>query len=176
MSSVSTTTAQRRMVATSIPLTQVWKWHPITDQTTCTSTRVGAKTERRANGWQMYTFTDIRRQLGHVNTRIQVVKMDIEHSEWGVIPEMFQSGEMNRIKQLLIEWHFAVPINLEKLRIIQRLSAEVRWKMHLLLYCWPLLLLPLNIFVLLVLSSLMHYYPSLIIHFSFQNDGKILKR
>lgn len=62
-------------------------------------------TETRANGWKLYTFSDIRKLLGHENTRIDVVKMDVENSEWSAVRDMIDSGEMKKINQFLIEFH-----------------------------------------------------------------------
>lgn len=37
---------------------------------------------------------------------IDVVKVDIEGDEWKVLPELFQSGELQRVRQICIEIHF----------------------------------------------------------------------
>ncbi|XP_013081669.2 probable methyltransferase-like protein 24 isoform X2 [Biomphalaria glabrata] len=57
------------------------------------------------NKWLLMTFRDIREKLGHTNTTVDIVKMDIESSEWEALPEMVASGELRRVKQLLLEYH-----------------------------------------------------------------------
>ena len=55
--------------------------------------------------WNMYRFSDIRRVLGYRKT-IDMVKMDIERSEWAVLVDILQNGEaVNHIRQLAIEVH-----------------------------------------------------------------------
>lgn len=69
---------------------------------------IGGKTEVNGKKWQMYTFQDIRKQLGHENKKIAVVKMDVESSEYAALPEMLRSNMFASevgIKQLLVEYH-----------------------------------------------------------------------
>ncbi|RUS81727.1 hypothetical protein EGW08_010534, partial [Elysia chlorotica] len=56
-------------------------------------------------GWPMYTLQDIKEKLGHSDKVIDIVKMDIESSEWTALPQMVTSGQLNNVRQLLIEFH-----------------------------------------------------------------------
>ncbi|XP_059178740.1 probable methyltransferase-like protein 24 [Physella acuta] len=58
-----------------------------------------------SNKWQLYTLGDLRKKLGHQNSTIDVIKMDIESSEWEALPEMASSGELDKVRQLLLEFH-----------------------------------------------------------------------
>lgn len=64
-----------------------------------------SRTKRMKSGWNVYTFSDIRKLLGHENAPIDVVKLDIENYEWGAVDTMLLTGELKRFKQLLIEFH-----------------------------------------------------------------------
>lgn len=37
---------------------------------------------------------------------IDILKLDIEGAEWTVLPDLFSSGTLNNVKQLVIEIHF----------------------------------------------------------------------
>ncbi|XP_059145640.1 probable methyltransferase-like protein 24 isoform X2 [Physella acuta] len=62
-------------------------------------------TNKNSKNWQLYTLGDLRKKLGHQNSTIDVIKMDIESSEWGALPEMASSGELAKVRQLLLEFH-----------------------------------------------------------------------
>ncbi|CAL1545546.1 unnamed protein product [Lymnaea stagnalis] len=62
----------------------------------------------KSGGKKLCFFSDsmIRGQLlGHEKTPIDVIKMDIESSEWASVPQMIEAGELNNVRQLLIEYH-----------------------------------------------------------------------
>ncbi|KAK7474082.1 hypothetical protein BaRGS_00034688 [Batillaria attramentaria] len=47
---------------------------------------------------------------------IDIVKMDIEHSEWLALPEMVRTGELFKVRQLLVEFHLHGGDNQEEVR------------------------------------------------------------
>ena len=49
------------------------------------------------------TIATIRKRLQH--DRIDVLKMDIEGAEYEVVDDLIASGELERVGQLLIEFH-----------------------------------------------------------------------
>ncbi|CAG5127799.1 unnamed protein product [Candidula unifasciata] len=49
------------------------------------------KSTTASNQWKMKTLADIRTMLGHNNVTIDIIKMDIESSEWSSLPEMIKS-------------------------------------------------------------------------------------
>lgn len=82
--------------------------------------------------WQMKTATSIYRMLSplHGETIIDVFKMDIEFSEWRVIPQMIRSGFLSRtVKQMAVEIHFSADDSLETFRqrvgILQKLESSL---------------------------------------------------
>jgi FkbM family methyltransferase len=54
---------------------------------------------------RVYRFDTIRERLGH--TGIDILKMDIEGAEYGVIPDVLRSEV--RVRQLLVEFHHRFP-------------------------------------------------------------------
>ena len=79
------------------------------------------KTSTSSKKWKLYTFSDIRALLGHVNTQIDVVKMDIESAEWASLRQMIDSGEILKFKQLLVEYHIWNE-DLSKMKLFQDLE------------------------------------------------------
>lgn len=70
--------------------------------------------------WNMKTASSIYQMLArrHGNTTlIDVLKMDIEFSEWEAIPQMLRSGFLaNKVKQLAVEIHFNADDPIETFR------------------------------------------------------------
>ena len=65
---------------------------------------VGAANYKTSNGWPMYRFSDIRKMLGY--GVIDIVKLDIEDSDWPVLRDIVKSGEASMfIKQIALEMH-----------------------------------------------------------------------
>uniref|UniRef100_A0A0B6ZCW6 Methyltransferase domain-containing protein n=1 Tax=Arion vulgaris TaxID=1028688 RepID=A0A0B6ZCW6_9EUPU len=58
-----------------------------------------------SNKWKMETFANIKKMMGHQNTIIDVLKIDIESSEWAAVPEMASSGQLKNIRQIMMEYH-----------------------------------------------------------------------
>jgi len=82
---------------------------------------IAGQTKVTPQGWKLYTFSDIRKLLGHENTQIDVVKMDIENSEWGAMDAMVRAGEMKRFKQFLVEYHLHA---FDHLKLLQGVDKE----------------------------------------------------
>jgi hypothetical protein len=82
-------------------------------------------------GWNMKTASTIYQMLEHqhgATVLIDVLKMDIEFSEWEAIPQMLQSGFLaDKVKQLAVEIHFNASDPLETFRkrvqILKNLEA-----------------------------------------------------
>ncbi|KAI9553598.1 hypothetical protein GHT06_021519 [Daphnia sinensis] len=82
-------------------------------------------------GWKMRTASSIYHMLTSqhgATTIIDVLKMDIEFSEWDAIPQMLQSGFLtDKVKQLAVEIHFNPDDPLEAFRhrvqILRNLEA-----------------------------------------------------
>ncbi|XP_070196828.1 probable methyltransferase-like protein 24 [Littorina saxatilis] len=65
---------------------------------------VGEKLKSK-NHWRVESFSDIKTLLGHKDKILDVVKIDIEASEWPALAHMAQTGELNKVRQLLMEFH-----------------------------------------------------------------------
>ncbi|XP_046555730.1 probable methyltransferase-like protein 24 [Haliotis rubra] len=57
--------------------------------------------------WDMLTLTSMKKMLNHTGRVIDVLKMDVERSEWPSIPNMVSSGELSKVRQFLVEYHGA---------------------------------------------------------------------
>lgn len=69
---------------------------------------LSSRNQELANGWTMETFDEITKKLKFEQKTLDIVKVDIEESEWQVIPQMAQSGSLHHIRQLIIELHIAI--------------------------------------------------------------------
>jgi hypothetical protein len=97
---------------------------------------LSGKDEIQANTkWKMKTASSIYQMLKHrhgTSTLIDVLKMDIEFSEWDAIPQMLRSGFLaDKVKQLAVEIHFNANDTLETFRryagILQDLETSGRF-------------------------------------------------
>ncbi|XP_041370850.1 methyltransferase-like protein 24 isoform X2 [Gigantopelta aegis] len=66
---------------------------------------IGGKDETNDKKWQLMTLTSIRKMLNHSKSIIDVLKMDVEKSEWASVPSMLEAGELKTVRQLLLEFH-----------------------------------------------------------------------
>ncbi|XP_033735868.1 uncharacterized protein LOC117324225 isoform X2 [Pecten maximus] len=68
---------------------------------------IGTTADR--NRWKMKTLSAIRQELGHTQVMPDVLKMDIEFSEWNALPEILHNTPVNDLpKQLIAEFHYFV--------------------------------------------------------------------
>lgn len=66
--------------------------------------------------WTMKTLETLYRELKHDGRVIDYLKVDIEESEWTVLPEILSSGMMDRVRQLGLEIHMSEDDNLQEYR------------------------------------------------------------
>ncbi|XP_070552655.1 probable methyltransferase-like protein 24 [Ptychodera flava] len=74
----------------------------------------------RSNKWRVRTLDGVRRELGHSKRKIDVMKIDIEGSEWGALRHMLENGSLQFVKQLVFEihlWHERKTEQKEELRL-----------------------------------------------------------
>ena len=80
-------------------------------------------------GWNMKTASSIYDMLAtsHGSSAvIDILKMDIELSEWEAIPQMLRSGFLSdKVKQLAVEIHFDAGDSLETLRRYVRILQDL---------------------------------------------------
>ena len=93
---------------------------------------LGHRDEKQSSsGWQLYTLRSIhqmmRAQYG-VGAVIDYLKIDIEHSEWLVLPQILESGVLNLVRQLAVEVHIKSDSTLDDQRqfagILQQLERQ----------------------------------------------------
>jgi hypothetical protein len=86
-------------------------------------------------GWNMKTALSIYEMLATSHgssTPIDVLKMDVEYSEWDAIPQMLRSGFLaDKVKQLAVKIHFnsddTVGTIEQRVRILQELEGVGRF-------------------------------------------------
>jgi hypothetical protein len=55
--------------------------------------------------WKVRTFGGMLTEMGHTQTTIDILKIDIEYSEWDAFEAMFLEGSLANVKQLMFEYH-----------------------------------------------------------------------
>ncbi|KAL8625101.1 hypothetical protein ACOMHN_030735 [Nucella lapillus] len=75
--------------------------------------------------WPLMTLTQIKAMLHHQQKTIDIIKMDIEFVEWSVLEDILQQGELHKVRQLLIEFHYDLkPATVRRaLPILQKLES-----------------------------------------------------
>ncbi|KAK7091273.1 probable methyltransferase-like protein 24 [Littorina saxatilis] len=97
----------------------------------------------RKEGWRIETLSSIKALLKHHNETIDILKMDIELSEWPALADILATGELTKVRQLLIEYHlpgseaYYVRHNLPILSQIEALGFR-RYYTHLNPMCEPM--------------------------------------
>lgn len=62
---------------------------------------------RRPDGqtWTANTLSTIKKKLRHLKRQLDVLRIDIDSSEWTVLPSLVISGTLRHVKQLFLELH-----------------------------------------------------------------------
>lgn len=82
----------------------------------------------KKRNWTLSTLTDIREDLGHTARKINILKIDIERSEWAALPDMIRSGSIRDVTQLYIEFHsHGTPRHLQILRLLYNEGFRIFW-------------------------------------------------
>ncbi|XP_059168878.1 uncharacterized protein LOC131950675 [Physella acuta] len=55
--------------------------------------------------WNIQSMTSIMKMLGHTPQSISLLKMDVENNEWSILTNLLDAGILQKLPQLLIEWH-----------------------------------------------------------------------
>ncbi|XP_067667585.1 uncharacterized protein [Haliotis asinina] len=55
--------------------------------------------------WKIRRLKTIMEMLGHTNRHLDVLKIDIETSEWPAVKDIVESGLFSKIRQFSVEWH-----------------------------------------------------------------------
>ena len=53
----------------------------------------------------MKTYDSLLQSNGHVNKTIDILKIDVEYSEWDALEHMLKKNSLRHVKQLLFESH-----------------------------------------------------------------------
>ncbi|XP_071098126.1 probable methyltransferase-like protein 24 [Haliotis cracherodii] len=59
----------------------------------------------KKGSWDLHSLTSFKKMLNHTGRFIDVLKMDVEGSEWPALPNMISSGELSKVQQFLVEYH-----------------------------------------------------------------------
>ncbi|XP_067662378.1 probable methyltransferase-like protein 24 [Haliotis asinina] len=76
----------------------------------------------KGKGWQLRSLSSLKRQFNHTERIIDVLKMDVEGEEWRTIPQLVASWELNRVRQLLMEFHGAFKTRASSLPALKLLA------------------------------------------------------
>jgi uncharacterized protein YfbU (UPF0304 family) len=93
------------------------------------SDRDEIETHDNGTEWQMYSLSSVYDKLSERHGRkiIDYLKMDIEQSEWKVLPDIIKTGMLSKVRQLGIEIHFqdyyTVDKFLELLRLLRTIES-----------------------------------------------------
>ncbi|XP_071091549.1 probable methyltransferase-like protein 24 isoform X1 [Haliotis cracherodii] len=60
---------------------------------------------RHKQYWKMRRLSTIKKELGHEERSLDILKMDVEGHEWLVLKDLLETGMLTTVKQFLIEWH-----------------------------------------------------------------------
>ncbi|XP_046368096.2 probable methyltransferase-like protein 24 [Haliotis rufescens] len=55
--------------------------------------------------WKIRRLESIMKMLGHTNRHIDVLKIDVETSEWPTAKDLAESGVLSKVRQFAVEWH-----------------------------------------------------------------------
>lgn len=68
---------------------------------------LGGSDSKNKKGWEIRTLSSIYDMLKpwHGEFAIDYLKMDIEHAEWDVLPQIIRSDMINKIRQIGVEFH-----------------------------------------------------------------------
>ena len=55
--------------------------------------------------WKVRTFGKLLEELGHTQAVVDILKMDIEYSEWEAFESIFLEGSLVNVKQFMFEFH-----------------------------------------------------------------------
>ncbi|XP_060606335.1 uncharacterized protein LOC132758664 [Ruditapes philippinarum] len=64
----------------------------------------------------LFTLGTILQEYGHSTRTLDLLKVDVEGSEWSAFEEMMTSGTLANVRQLLVEFHFDKEMRYEKIR------------------------------------------------------------
>ncbi|XP_055957648.1 probable methyltransferase-like protein 24, partial [Patella vulgata] len=81
------------------------KDHKRSDNVYFHATGISDTTGTNGNGWKMGTLSAIKKELGHENEVLSILKMDIESWEWRVLPQILKAHELTNTKQVMVEFH-----------------------------------------------------------------------
>ncbi|XP_033743658.1 uncharacterized protein LOC117329691 [Pecten maximus] len=79
--------------------------HRRSDKITFHNLGLWGKPKGKKGKWNMMNMKEIIEMLGHTEKIIDIMKMDIEWSEWEAIPDMLASGVLKNVRQLDFEFH-----------------------------------------------------------------------
>ncbi|XP_067664798.1 probable methyltransferase-like protein 24 [Haliotis asinina] len=60
---------------------------------------------KKTTTWKVRRLKTIMEMLGHTNRHLDILKIDIETSEWPAVKDIVASGLFSKVRQFAVEWH-----------------------------------------------------------------------
>ncbi|XP_060067088.1 probable methyltransferase-like protein 24, partial [Ylistrum balloti] len=79
--------------------------HKRSDKITFHNLGLWGRPKGKKGNWNMMNLKGIIEMLGHSGKIIDILKMDIESSEWEALPDMLATGVLKNVRQLDFEFH-----------------------------------------------------------------------
>ena len=80
------------------------------------------------NPWILRSLKTILNNFGHLDRKIDILKMDVEFAEWEALPNMIATGVLKNVVQLYIEFHGDGDVNkLVVLRQLYDVGFRIFW-------------------------------------------------
>jgi len=69
------------------------------------NTGLGIANIVNSNKWKLRTLEKLLEENGHLNRTVDILKIDIEYSEWESLEAILRDGSLRNVKQLMVEFH-----------------------------------------------------------------------
>lgn len=69
------------------------------------NTGLGIANTVNSRNWKLRTFGSLLEENGHSNRTIDILKIDIEYSEWESLEAIFTEQSLRNVRQLMVEFH-----------------------------------------------------------------------
>ena len=66
---------------------------------------LGINNKNIDQNWKLRNIDTIMRMLNHTNRKLDILKVDAERAEWPSLLQMFESGTLQKVGQLYLEFH-----------------------------------------------------------------------
>ncbi|XP_046381001.1 probable methyltransferase-like protein 24 [Haliotis rufescens] len=60
---------------------------------------------KKATTWKIRRLKTLMEMLGHTHRHLDILKIDVETTEWSAVKDFVESGIFPKVRQLFVEWH-----------------------------------------------------------------------